>query len=202
MSSRIARSDSAASPQLLRCTSDLLSALRGPQQARTQPSRPCYFARRAALVQWTQSVRTSKLQGLAKRAPSPQPRTAGPSSPPAKARTARPKGPSLTPISLSAVLRSQPQLFDRTKVSAVERYVTRIDILPERYHTAQVRSDAVPPIAHRAEWHYTLPHRSCAVAKLRMPHTTPASAQNDTTPCHAEAAQYVQMSRARLLMCL
>ncbi len=41
------------------------------------------------------------------------------------------------PVPLSAILKQIPQNFERQKVSAVERFVTFIDLLPDRYHEAQ-----------------------------------------------------------------
>lgn len=43
-------------------------------------------------------------------------------------------------LPLSALLSKAPQLFDRSKISAVEKFITVIDELPVRYQEAQVRS--------------------------------------------------------------
>lgn len=42
-------------------------------------------------------------------------------------------------VALSSVLQSAPHLYDRQRLSAVERFVTVIDRLPARYMDAQVR---------------------------------------------------------------
>jgi hypothetical protein len=44
------------------------------------------------------------------------------------------------PTTLSAVWRQQPGLFDRAKISVVERFVSTIDQLPEAYSHIQVRT--------------------------------------------------------------
>ena len=43
------------------------------------------------------------------------------------------------PVLLSAVLQQQPQLYDRQRLSAVERFIDVLDELPSRYRDAQVR---------------------------------------------------------------
>ncbi|KAG1666911.1 hypothetical protein FOA52_005971 [Chlamydomonas sp. UWO 241] len=42
------------------------------------------------------------------------------------------------PVTLTSVLKAAPQLFGRDKVSVVERFVTVLDVLPQRYQQAQV----------------------------------------------------------------
>ncbi len=71
------------------------------------------------------AVATGRYTAPAAAAPAQQPR-----QPTAAAAQALP---------LSTVLRQHPQLFDRQKISVVEKFITHVDLLPTRYHQAQVR---------------------------------------------------------------
>ncbi|GAX74176.1 hypothetical protein CEUSTIGMA_g1625.t1 [Chlamydomonas eustigma] len=56
----------------------------------------------------------------------------------AKMKTANRPSSGPLMVKLSDVLKRYPQLFDRNKISAVERFISQVDILPSRYHDAEV----------------------------------------------------------------
>ncbi|EFJ41501.1 hypothetical protein VOLCADRAFT_98490 [Volvox carteri f. nagariensis] len=75
------------------------------------------------------AMRSSRLKQLAQR--QQQTQLPQPTSAPAR-RTSRQQ------VRLSAVLQQAPHLYDRQRLSAVERFIDRIDALPARYTEAQV----------------------------------------------------------------
>lgn len=61
---------------------------------------------------------------------------APPPAPAAGASAAKPARP-LPRVPLSSLLKTCPQHFDESKISAVEKFITDIDTLPERYQSAR-----------------------------------------------------------------